>query len=212
MVCFCEKALSINQAEALVHLRQDLMSKYEGNPYFKLFEGGFITWDAFLNKSSDNVVYWGTSSQRITDTYNLDPFSTIELKNTGILLYGIDKRCDIISPSKSDMIKAINNCYNTIRKYAQQTSKSVTSIGWLFNIARCLYTLRTNDIIAKTDSGEWAIKNNLVPNIKIMQKAIEIRKEPIKAINDEQILEWCAELGPYIQEFADVLESNLKLI
>lgn len=211
IVCFCEKALSINQAETLVHLRQHFMSEYVGNPYFRLFEGGFITWDAFLNQAADHVVYWGTSGERITDTYNLDSFSTIELKTSGVLLYGTDRRTDIIDPCQSDIIKAVEFWYTTIRKYAQQTSKAITSAGWLLDIARCLYTLETNTIIAKTDAGEWAIKNNLVPNIEIMQKAIEIRKEPIKAINDERTLEWCADLGPYIQEFADVLEEHINI-
>lgn len=212
IVCFCEKPILVSQCEALVHLRQDLMVKYKDNPYFRLFEGGFITWDAFVHNTKSNAVYWGTSGERITDTYQLDPFSIIELKMYGQLLYGDDHRLDIESPSQNNLTDAVEFLYKTVRKHAQHTTKAITSVGWLFDIARSLYTLETNNIIAKTVSGEWAIENKLVPNIEIMQKAIEIRKEPLKAINDEETLNWCAELGPHIQEFADVLGRNLKLI
>ncbi len=34
------------------------------------------------------MVYWGTSGQRITDSYKMDSFSMTELLDSGILLYG----------------------------------------------------------------------------------------------------------------------------
>ena len=34
------------------------------NPYYRSFEGGMLTLDAFLSKKTDRVVYWGTSGDR----------------------------------------------------------------------------------------------------------------------------------------------------
>lgn len=42
------------------------------NPYYRSFEGGMLTLDAFLSKKTDRVVYWGTSGERITDRYAFD--------------------------------------------------------------------------------------------------------------------------------------------
>src|SRR3972149_7976869 len=82
IICLTEKVLSEEQAQVLVELRQTLLKEYPDNVYYRLFEGGILSINAFLNKSTDRVVYWGTSGQRITDTYELDPFSKIEIKDS----------------------------------------------------------------------------------------------------------------------------------
>jgi predicted nucleotidyltransferase len=209
IICLTEKVLSEDQAQGLVELRQTLLKEYPDNVYYGLFEGGILSINAFLNKTTDRVVYWGTSGQRITDTYELDPFSKIEIKDSGKLLYGRDFKDKISYPTKDEIKKAIINHYETIRKYARETNQRVTSTGWLLDIARCLYTLKTEKVIAKTDAGEWAIKENLVPDIAIMKRAIEVRKNPNFFKTDVDTLNWLSTLGPYIQRFADVLESQL---
>lgn len=77
------------------------------------------------------------------------------------------------------------------------------------DIARCIYTLRTGRIIAKTAAGEWALSNNLVPDAQVMEKAIMIRKEPLKYKDDYDTLTWLETLGDYVQRFANVLEKEL---
>ncbi len=209
IICLTEKVLSEEQAQVLVELRQTLLKEYPDNVYYRLFEGGILSINAFLNKATDRVVYWGTSGQRITDTYELNPFSKIEIKDSGKLLFGRDFRDKISYPTEDEIKRAVNNHYEAIRKYVKETNKSITSAGWLFDIARCLYTLKTGEIIAKTDAGEWAIGENLVPDIKIMKRAIEVRKNPNYYKTDEDTLNWLATLGPHIQRFADVLENQL---
>lgn len=209
ILCLTEKVISEEQAEILVELRQALSAEHPDNPYFLLFEGGILSLNAFVKQTADKVVYWGTGNQRITDTYRLDPFSMIELKNSGRLLYGDDIRDKLAYPTEYEIKGAIIHHYKTIRKYAKVTGRSIKSAGWLLDIARCLYTLKAGKIIAKTAAGEWAIKEKLVPDIPIMERALEIRNKPDLFKTDEETLTWLAGLGPYIQAFADVLERYL---
>ena len=69
-----DKQITEEQAQKLVGLRQALLEKEPGNPYYRSFEGGMLTLDAFLTGKADRVVYWGTSGERITDTYMFDSF------------------------------------------------------------------------------------------------------------------------------------------
>ncbi len=209
ILCLTEKTITDEQANKLVNLRKELLDEYKGNFYFRLFEGGFLTVDAFINDIPDTVVYWGTSGQRITSKHNFDPFSMIELKENGYLLYGDDVRNKFSYPTNDDIKKAVINHYNTIRKYSVTTNRSLYSAGWLLDIARCIFTLRTGKIIAKTKAGKWALENNLVPDVEIMKKVINIREEPNKYKYDDEIMKWTEKLGEYIQSFADVLEKEI---
>ncbi len=210
LLCLTEESLPLKQAEVLVDLRQALLRDAPGNPYFRSFEGGILSWEAFLEKAKEPIVYWGTSGQRITDTYCFDPFSTLELKMYGRLLYGTDHRERIPDPTREEIIEAVRKHYHTIRQYAKQTQRNLYAAGWMLDIARCLYTLKTNGIIAKTQAGKWALENGLVPGTATMRRVIEIRENPLKAKADEQTMDWLLTLGPSIQRFADVLEEWLK--
>ena len=191
IVCFSD---TTPPAE-LVDLRQHLTDEYAGNTYFRLFEGVII--------STDKVVYWGTSGQRIIDTYTLDPFSVISLKTYGRLLHGPDIREGIQYPSRDEIMQAVERHYKTIRAYGKKGA------GWLLDTARCLYTISTNDIIAKTQAGEWALDQKLPPDTEAMKRALEIRKNPVDYKDDEETQQWLSSLEPRIQEFADVLEKEL---
>ena len=62
------------------------------NPYYRSFEGGMLTLDAFLSKKTDRVVYWGTSGERIINQYASDSFGMAELVESSVLLHGKDIR------------------------------------------------------------------------------------------------------------------------
>ncbi|MEA4960817.1 aminoglycoside adenylyltransferase domain-containing protein [Lutispora sp.] len=211
ILCLTKSEITDVQADLLLNLRQVLLSEYDNNLYFRSFEGGFLSLDQFINKIPDTVIYWGTSGQRITDKYHLDPFSMIELMEKGYLLYGDEVRDKFSYPTKENILKAVVNHYEAIRKYAVTTDRSLYSAGWLLDIARCIYTLRTGRIIAKTKAGKWALDNNLVPDVDIMEKVISIREEPNKYKNNNEIMEWLETLGKYIQKFADVLENEILI-
>ena len=198
MIVLTKAPISERQADELVNLRQTLTAEYNGNPYFRLFEGGILSQKAFFTGEKDTVVYWGTSGQRITDNFQLDSFARAELP-------------DLFPYPPHEQFKAdIRRHYTTIRQYAQATTNEITSCGWLLDIARGLYTLRTDKVIAKTAAGEWAVEKNLAPDADILQRAVQIRKTPLDYAGDAEALEWCGALGPHIQEFADVLERELK--
>lgn len=204
------RQISEEQAQKLVNLRQTMLEKEPGNPYYRSFEGGMLTLDALISGSSDRVVYWGTSGERITDTYMFDSFSMAELIESGILLYGRDVRSWLSAPNLSDLYADINHHYETIRKYVQKTEHSLYSFGWMLDIARCLYTLRTGKIIAKTAAAKWALENNLCPAPDILKTALQVRKAPLEYKNNKQALDYAESLADPIQGFADVLEDELN--
>lgn len=197
------------QAQKLVKLRQAMLEKEPGNPYYRLFEGGMLTLDAFLSKSSDRVVYWGTSGERISDTYMFDSFGMAGLIESGILLCGCDVRSRLSAPDLSDLYADIKHHYETIRKYVQKTERSLYSFGWMLDIARCLYTLRTGKIIAKTVSAEWALENNLCPVPDVLKTALQVRRAPLEYKNKKQVLDFAESLADPIQRFADVLKDEM---
>lgn len=211
ILCLTETKISVTQAKQLLNLRQELLNECKNNLYFRSFEGGFLTLEAFINDIPHTVVYWGTSGQRITDKYYFDPFSMIELIEHGNLLYGNEVRDRFIYPTKEEIIEAVSKHYETIRKFAVVTERNLYSAGWLLDIARCIYTLKTGKIISKTKSGKWALDNNLIPDVDIMEKVIKIREELNIYKNNNEVMKWLGTLGSYIQKFADVLEKEISL-
>jgi predicted nucleotidyltransferase len=205
-----DKQITKEQAKKLVGLRQVMLEKEPGNPYYRSFEGGMLTLDAFLTGKADRVVYWGTGSEKMTDHYVLDSFCITELIESSILLYGNDIRNQLKQPDFSQLYTDIKRHYDTIRKYAQKTGRSIYSFSWMLDIARCIYTLRTGKIIAKTDAGKWALENGLCPAPDALKTALKVRKSPLEFKTDESALDYAQTLGEPIQKFADVLEKELE--
>jgi len=209
LLCLTKRGMTEDEANRLLHLRQELSEKYQDTLHFPSFEGGILSLDELNKKSSNPVVYWGTSGERITDQYSLDPFSMIVLKDHGELLYGEDVRDALKDPTTMEIKNAVISHYQIIRKYAVKTDRSLYSIGWLFDIARCIYTLRTGKVIAKTEAGRWALDNRLVPDVETMEKAIRVREVPARFKEDDEIMKWTETLGESVQRFTDVLEKEL---
>ena len=205
-----DKQITEEQAQKLVGLRQALLEKEPGNPYYRSFEGGMLTLDAFLIGKADRVVYWGTSGERITDTYIFDSFGMTELIESSVLLCGKDIRNQMKAPEFSELYADVKRHYETIRKYVQKTGRSFYSFGWMLDIARCIYTLRTGKIIAKTDAADWALESNLCPDPDALRIALEVRRSPLNHKEDKQTFDYAETLAEPIQRFADVLEKELK--
>lgn len=206
-----EKQISEAQANSLAGLRQAMLIKEPGNPYYRSFEGGMLTLSAFLTKKPDRVVYWGTSGERITDSYMFDSFGIAELVESSILLYGKDIRKELKYPDFHELYADVKRHYETIRKYAQSTGRDYYSFGWMLDIARCIYTLRTGKIIAKTKAAEWALDNNLCPDPRTLTTALNVRRNPLNYRDDKETFDYAETLGEPIQRFADVLGTEIKL-
>lgn len=199
------------ESEKLLNLRQTLKDKFPNNPYFKCFEGAMLPYSSFLNQTNTTVVYWGTKASKIKDTYSLDSFSMKELLENGKLIFGEETRNNLAMPSFQNLKDDIIHHYKTIRDVAVKTGRNFYSFGWLLDISRCLYTLKTGNIISKTNAGEWAIKNNLCPkqSIKALKVAIKVRKSPLKYKTKQKIFDYAETLGPQVQEYANVLQKEL---
>ena len=205
-----DKQITEEQAKKLVGLRQVMLEKEPENQYYRSFEGGMLPLDAFLTGKAGRVVYWGTGGEKMTDHYVLDSFCMTELIESSILLYGNDIRNQLKAPEFSELYAGVKHHYETIRKYAQNTRRSIYSFGWMLDIARCIYTLRTGKIIAKTDASKWALENNLCPDPDALRIALEVRRSPLSHKEDKQTIDYSETLARPIQRFADVLEKELK--
>lgn len=211
IIVLTEKAISEGQAAELVELRQRMLSAEPDNPYYRSFEGGMLTLSAFVSCKTDRVVYWGTSGQRICNSYRLDSFSLFELINKGRLLFGSDIRSSLKEPEYSDFYRDVKKHYEAVRRYAKTTGRSFYSFGWLLDIARGLYTLRYGTVASKTDAGIWALDSGLCPVRRALETALKIRKNPKNYLNNDSVLDYAGNLEPDIQLFADVLEKELNL-
>ena len=209
IIVLTRERISAEQAQELVWLRQKMLESEPGNPYYRSFEGAMMPLSAFISGKPDLVVYWGTSGQRITDTYSFDSFNMTLLLQIGRLLYGQDIRKELKMPGCEDLLGDVKAHYDSIRQYAQTTRRGIHSFGWLLDIARCLYTLRTKNVISKTEAARWALDNGLCPVPDVLETALKIRTDPMRYQNDTEILNCSETLGSDIQRFADVLEEEL---
>lgn len=201
--------LSDDQGALLLNLRGEMFeeSRYEECKYF---EGAITNGDTFIKNIESIVVYWGTSGQRLEKLYHINALSRFELIEYGKIIYGNDFRNKISTPSYDEIIEEVKRHLQVIRKYGAETSESIHSIGWLFDIARGLYTLETGDVATKTAAAKWAIQNGLVIDRDILEKAVSLRLNPKLFGTYDYPSEWFVSLGEPIQRFADVLERKLE--
>lgn len=204
------REITDQQAQSLLFLRQEMQKGEPDNPYYRAFEGVIVCENEYRERAFRRLVYWGTTGQRITDRYGMDAFSAFELAKYGRCIYGQDDRALFHAPSRADLIAAVRAHYACIRQYAVQTDERLYSCGWLLDIARCVYTLRYQDVIAKTQAGVWALEERLFPDDAPLHKTLEIRRHPMLYKDREDVRAWLASLGPTVQQYADVLEKELS--
>lgn len=209
LLCFTDRPITPEQSEKLLMLRQTLVTE-TGMPLFRAIEGAVVCSDEFEHNTFSRLVYWGTGGQKITNQYVLDPFSSYSLLHYGKCIYGRDMKHLIPSVDFSQMLSAIHQHLLTIRQYAQETNDSLYSCGWLLDIARCLYTLRHQTLISKTNAGKWALAQRLCPEPFQMEQTLAVRQNPSEALKKPEIHSWLKALGPSIQKFADILEKELE--
>ena len=207
-VALIDGPVSESQAEKLLMLRQDMLIAEPDNPYYRSFEGIIANLYEYRSRSFQRLVYWGTSGQRVTERYKPDVFSLFELAKYSKPIYG-DKAWILPAPGREELVNAVRGHYDAIRKYAVETNESIYSCGWILDIARCIYTLRQNDVISKTQAGFWALEEHLFSDDAPLRKTLEIRKNPSSFKDRADIILWLKELGPVVQLYADVLEHEL---
>ena len=209
-IAFAQKPVTEDQAARLLTLRQDLSAHCPGNPYYRCFEGVIVSLDEYRTGQYMRLVYWGTSGQRIIDRFRLDPFSRWELANYGKLTYGEPAFGLFMEPTRVELMEAVRQHYEGIRRCAVQTDERLYSCGWLLDIARCMYTLRYGGVISKTRAGEWALEEHLFPEEEALRRTLMIRRDPLSYKDQPEAKAWLRSLGPTVQRYADVLEKELE--
>lgn len=209
-IAFTEDSITAGQADRLLLLRQRLSQQFPDNPYYQCFEGVIVNLNEYLEDHFTRLVYWGTSGQRIKSSLEADVFAKYQLAKYSKPVYGEINREMFTVPSKEELTAAVRKHYEAIRTYAVQTTESLYSCGWLLDIARCIYTLRHNNIIGKTQAGLWALDEHIFFDEGPLKKALMIRRNPLEYKRRDDIKLWLSGLGPSIQQYADVLENELK--
>ncbi len=209
-----KEPLTEEEAGSLLDLRQELSLREPGNPYFRCFEGIITSLGEFETRRFRRLVYWGTSGQRVTDRCSPDPFARLELATVGRALRGEEDRSLFPRPERRELTAAVRNHYETIRTCARVTDGRLYSCGWLLDIARCLYTLRTGDVIAKTQAGHWALENRLFPadTEEDLRRTLAVRENPLLYRDRADVGLWLCGLGPTVQRCADVLQEALAAL
>lgn len=115
-----------------------------------------------------------------------------------------------MEPTRAELIDAVRQHCEGIRRYAMETDERLYSCGWLLDIARCMYTLRYGSVISKTRAGAWALEEHLFAEEAALQKTLLIRKDPLAYRDRPDIRSWLRSLGPTVQRYADVLEKELQ--
>lgn len=210
LIVLTEREISEKQANRLLCLRQDLTKENPGNPCYRLFEGGMLSMDMFFENRPGRAVYWGTRGERICEKYDPDAFGKAQLIQSSVHLYGNDIRDRIKQIEYSDLLEGVKRHHATIRDYAHTTGRSLYTFGWMLDIARCIYTLRSGKIISKTKAAEWAMENHLCPDEDALLFALDVRKNPSEKKKDPKVFDFAETMAGAIQRFNDVLEMEIR--
>lgn len=208
LLCLTRDPIAPEAARALVGLRERLQAR--GDPLARSVEGGVLPLAALTGGAPSAVVYWGTSGERLTDRYALDPFSRAVLLGRGVRMAGPEVRGGLSAPDRAELEAAVAAHWRIIRDHGGAPSRSVYGAGWMLDIARGLYTLKTGRVAPKTRAGQWALDRSLAPDPGALERVLAIRRDPASLAADPAAGDFVAGLGPAIGRFAGVLEGALR--
>lgn len=150
-----DSQMSEGQAQSLVGLRQAMLADEPGNLYYRSFEGGMLTLDAFLSGASDRVVYWGTSGERVTDRYVFDSFCMAELVESSVLLYGADIRNNLNYPAFKELYADVKQSDNMHR--APDGASTHLAGCWILHGAFIPFAPAESSQRPPPQNGHWKI-------------------------------------------------------
>lgn len=210
LLCLTEREFSASQARRLAGLRQELQAAEPDNRYFRLFEGGVLPFGCYETGGEADAAYWGTSGQRVARRFEVSVFTRLVILDMGRLVHGRERRGEMRRPGYPELREGVAAHYAVIRRQALSPAANLHTAGWMLDIARCLYSLRTGGIISKTAAGKWAMEQRLFPDRRVMERILQIRREPLRYREDPAALEWLAGLEGEIRLFTDRLGQELE--
>lgn len=146
LLCLTEREFSASQARRLAGLRQELQAAEPDNRYFRLFEGGVLPFGCYESGGEADAAYWGTSGQRVTRRFEVSVFTRLEILDMGRLVHGRERRGEMRRPGYPELREGVAAHYAVIRRHALPPAANLHTAGWMLDIARCLYSLRTGGI------------------------------------------------------------------
>ena len=197
------------QADHLLHLRQTLCSRDPDTPHYRLFEGGMLDLGSFLEDEETNVVYWGTTGERIKTTHDFSALDRASLLQTGQLLLGRDVRRHIDMPDFQEILTATEKQLTSIEAHGAG-GRSIYAYGWLLDAARCMYTLVNGRLTTKTEAAQWALDQRLCPCPAELSMALTVRRQP-ELIHDASVLDYAEGLTNAIQTYAALVRKALNM-
>ncbi len=174
-------------ADALLFLRQRLVEA-TGLPIYRTIEGAVLPAASLQSRLPTRVVYWGTSGERLDTVYDFNAFSTLGFLTRGLLLSGAEVRSALQQPTAAQLRDNARTVAETAIRVSESPNRSLYGYGWLLDISRCLYTLQTGRIIAKTAAGEWALERGCCPDPDCLRQALQARYHP-EAFQSAAVLE-----------------------
>jgi len=197
------------QADALLHLRQNLCELDPDTPHYRLFEGGMLDLGSFLTGEATRVVYWGTTGERIKTTHAFSALDRASLLQSGQLLLGKDVRRHIEMPDFQEILAATEQHLASIETHGAG-SRSIYAYGWLLDAARCMYTLVNGHLTTKTEAAQWALDERLCPCPAELSMALTVRRQP-DLIKDESVLAYADTLTDAIHNYAALVRKALEM-
>ncbi len=189
LLILAKDALTADHANVLVNLRQIMQAQEPENPYYGRIEGSAVSLEGYLTGEVRYSVYWGTSGQRVKTGYTADVFEQASMDRWR-LLCGADLRDRLEKPVPESLYHAVKKHWETVRDYGVSTKNPLYRCGWMLDIARCLYTLKTGRVISKTCAGETALRLGWCPDEEALRDALAVRYDPMRTrreISDDAV-------------------------
>ncbi len=185
-VVVCRELPNKHVAAKLKQLHKNIVRKF---PRPEL-SGHYITNEVIESADPDKLTVLSYHQGRLTyETFEMAPIYLWELKLNAITVFGKPNEELKINITHSDLNKFL---YNNINSYWSKWISTHSSFGkrkillvsfprfteWvILGIARQLYTFNTGKIISKSEAGYYGLRHLPVQYHRIINKAIEIRKD-----------------------------------
>jgi len=152
-------------------------------------------------------LWWGTTRERPIDHNHLGWFNLLDLRENGIVIFGMDLRTEIPAPQPADLVQEIRRACRMMRQHG--CGGGQYSVDFLLQSARFLAFLNERRLFSKSEAAEWAERHakgswrRHLPGCSRYRREAAYRSQP-------GISEWLETLGAPLVEACDELEMALN--
>ncbi|WP_040948962.1 aminoglycoside adenylyltransferase domain-containing protein [Gorillibacterium massiliense] len=198
--------LDESTVSTLISRRSELKLGEYGT-YASMLEGAFLPISMITAGEEGVALWWGSRSERIWETNQLDQFTLYAIKHEGICIHGnFDRK--LLPEIGCDEIRGFISQFISSMKLHGKGGR-LHSIDWLLLTSKFICWLREGRILSKSQAADWGIANIESSWTKHLKRSKELRKEPHKQ-NLNEYSEWLMDLEIVIQEACKDLELQLE--